>query len=110
MDDRSAQPGAGNATKEYLWTLDELYKASVGDLGPMDAKGYQEFMEEAREVARESEISNPKIMIDVKRKDGLEQPYPIADFEWQACVDTIHLCHETTHVHVVDGDKYTAPI
>jgi len=96
--------------REYLCTLDDLYRVSLADLGPMDQKDYQEFMDEARAICEKAGISKPAIMLDLQMKDGLMRPYPPIESEWQSLISTLDLCKEVPHVHVVDGSRYTAPI
>lgn len=101
---------------EYLWTLEALYAAAVANLGPMDQGTHASFTAKAKEEAAKHGIANPKLIIDVKLKEanGLgcqEQPYPIADFEWDDFVrDGKTMAVFMPRVFVVDGDKFTAPI
>ena len=84
----------------------------------MDKAGYSysKFMEEARELATKQGINNPLLVIDVSLKapsafGANEQPYPIADFEWDDFKrDGKTMAKYMPNVYVVDGDKYTAPI
>lgn len=102
--------------REYLMTLQELYDASLVNLGPMDTKPYRAFVEAMGEVAREKSVRKPLMVIDISLKEPsqfgvTEQPYPIVEDEWD-----IFISHSRTmanfmpNVHVVDGDKYILPI
>ncbi|OGY43314.1 MAG: hypothetical protein A2729_05335 [Candidatus Buchananbacteria bacterium RIFCSPHIGHO2_01_FULL_39_14] len=104
--------------RKYLSTLTELYAAAVADLGPMDQGTYSDFEKRVQEVARQHGIQNPKMIIDIKFKANTassfgvtEQPYPIIASEWNKFrEDAKTMAEYMPKVHVVDGDKYTAPI
>jgi hypothetical protein len=100
----------------YLQSIDDLRENAAADLGPMDAKGYDDFMGEARELAPQHGIDRVKLVIDVKFKEAnpmgvTEQPYPINANEWDAILsDSRTMCEYTPHVFLVDGDRFTVPI
>ena len=101
---------------EYLWTLADLYRVSLGNLGPMDTKPFQQFKKEMAKVAQEKAVKNPRMAIDISLKQlsefgATEQPYPISEDEWEVFInDSRTMANFMPNVHVVDGDKYTLPI
>ena len=100
----------------YLNTPQELYDASLKDLGPMNKDSYNYFKKEAETFGIKHGIRYPKLIIDVKYKPGAheflkETAYPISHLEWdQTIKDVDTLLEQIPHVHIVDGDVYTAPI
>jgi len=112
MTEQDKRPGR----REYLMTLEQLYQASLANLGPMKVGSYDEFVEKMEKVAQEKSVANPLMVIDIILKQpsefGItEQPYPIADFEWdQFASEAPTMAKKMPDVHVVDGDRYTAPI
>lgn len=113
----AASPHFGSQ-RTYLMTLQELYAASIGNLGPMDKPGYsfERFTQEAKQLAATQGIQNPLLVIDISLKQpsgfgATEQPYPISRDEWDVFKsDALTMANFMPNVHVVDGDKYTAPI
>jgi hypothetical protein len=107
-----------SSSPQYLMTLDELYAAAVANLGPMDQSTYAQASADARRVGSEMGIKNPTLIIDIQFTPGsasqfgvTEQPYPIADMEWdQFKSDARTMAAFMPNVYVVDGDKFTAPI
>lgn len=102
--------------RKYLMTLPELYGASLANLGPMDTKPYIAFVQAMDEVARQRNVRNPLMAIDISLKEpndmGItEQPYPVIEVEWEAIVkDARTMTKFMPNVHVVDKDKYSLPI
>lgn len=103
---------------EYIWTLEELNKVNVGNLGPMDQGTYDSYMQQAQQLAAQHGIERPSLIIDIKFKAGVasqfgvtEQPYPISRDEWSTFVsDARTMAEYMPNVFVVDGKKFTAPI
>ena len=97
---------------EYIWSIEELPQKAIEKLGSMNAGTYQGYLSRARALT-----SNPLLVIDIKFNEkyqsrGLrDQPYPIAEHEWDRFVeDAKEMAEYCPNVYVVDGSKYTAPI
>lgn len=101
---------------KYINTLQELRDVSLKDLGPMNEGSYNYFKEEAEKFGIKHDIRYPKLIIDVKYKPDAhtflkETAYPISHLEWDQTIKDIDtLLEQIPHVHIVDGDVYTAPI
>jgi hypothetical protein len=119
----------------YITTHARLNEVSLGNLGKMRrGTNYSQFMANAHQIAQSKGVTNPRLMLAMKCKTDMntaqlqvvsagettdvsfERPstevvYPIADFEWDDFVHDIPTyLTEEPDVHVVDGDKFTAPI
>jgi hypothetical protein len=100
----------------YLQSIEDLRENAAADLGQMDAKGYDDFMREARGLAAGHGITRLKLVIDVKFKEAngmgvTEQPFPVREEDWDAVLeDARTLCEYIPHVFLVDGNKFSIPI
>lgn len=100
----------------YLWTLEDLYKNSVGDnLGTVDQGTYDEYKKKVDEVAKKTGIANPIMAIDIKFKKGAhfasELPHSISKHEWDHFLkDAKKICEFMPCVFIVDGSKFSLPI
>ena len=100
----------------YLKSIADLRANAAADLGPMDAKGYDDFMAEARRLAPAHGVGRVRLVIEVELKEAnalgvKEQPYPINADEWETILgDARTMCVSMPHVFLVDGEKFTAPI
>jgi hypothetical protein len=105
----------------YLWTSEELLDPEVGavEIGLLEAGAYETLKERMDELAVQSGMQKPRMIVDLIFKEGMTsqlgspgQPYPIADFEWETFVaDVPAYCGENVpRVYVVDGSRYTAGI
>jgi hypothetical protein len=120
---------------EYIQTHARLTEVALEKLGEMKpGTTYAQFMQQAREIAAQRGVTNPKLMLamlmkpettnslsvtdlatgastEVRMPLPTEMVYPIADFEWSDFMaDIPTYCTVNPTVWVVDGTLYTAPI
>lgn len=96
--------------------MEELYAIAIANLGPMDKRAFSDFEEKIQDIAREQDIENPMMVLDIKYKKKMatqlgmtEQPRLITSSEWAHMREDVKSMAEyMPSVFVVDGNKYTA--
>lgn len=103
--------------RERILTIARLRQCALGELGLMTNGSYDVFMRQARRIASQERVINPKLILDLVyinsslSMSGLkETPYLISPNEWNDFVlDARVLLESMPRVYVIDGDKFTAP-
>ena len=120
----------GYSCPEFIDTHERLNEVSLGNLGKLKAgTTYDEFMEQASEVAAAQGVDNPRLLLAMKYnadkvaaqlaivsdEETVEKAREyfstgivstVADIQWDGYVNEIHSMVVEPDVHVVDGDKF----
>jgi len=113
--------GEGYKGPQYLFTSAELLDPAVEavQIGLLEAGKYDALKTKMDEVAAQTGIQEPKMLVDLIFKEGMTsgygspgQPYQVAEFEWETfAAEVPEFCGDNVpKVYVVDGTKYTAGI